>query len=221
MLLKRRQLRVGIGGSAAILVAAAIGLVSAVPASAAECIPRPDGTPYCVEPGTALAGLLDGAEEPAASIGDIPDHEVPDPETCWEALSDPAYYAMDGTIHTLSITDVGGGCGHPGGGGTTVYYNRNPMHDGYDHPSNFNHKLSNWFRMWSARGCNSSDCEFRVFSTNSRNNVVSGLTVTGYGSFVGLDFNRRAVRDLCGWINTGYFNVAPPKPVVSCYYQYG
>src|SRR3954468_1615297 len=104
MLFKRRKLRVGIGGCAPFLVAAAIVVASDAPAEALPCIPRTDGNPICVT--TDINALLDQAEESAANVGDIPEHEAPDPETCWEAASDPAYYAMDGTVHPTSVAEM-------------------------------------------------------------------------------------------------------------------
>jgi hypothetical protein len=208
---------------ALLLVAAAVGTGCLAPtsATAAVCVPLiADQPPYCPSV-PDLNTLLDSVEEPAANVGDSTDRATPDEEACWEAFAGPAYDTLDGTLTTASLNQIVGGCGNPGHGGTTVYYPKNYMHDGYFHSSNFNHKLSNWFRMVRPRGCNSNLCDFEVYSTNSRNNVIPGLTQHGYGDYTGLYFNRRAARDYCGWNYIGYFNVDHPKPLVFCYYQYG
>jgi hypothetical protein len=199
-----------------------LALLSPAPASAAVCVPLvADQPPFC--PDTSLQPILDAADEAAATAGDPLDRNTPDPEACWETVSTPAFDYLDGvsTLHAESVGQLQSGCGHPVRGGTTVYYPKAYMHDGYDHSSNYNHKLSNHFRAWRHNGCNSSLCTYRVYSTNSRNNVINGLTVSGFGDNVGIDFNRRAARDLCGWIFHSSLNFAHPKPYVSCYYQYG
>jgi hypothetical protein len=71
------------------------------------------------------------------------------------------------------------------------------------------------------KGCNSGTCRYRTFLTNSRNNVISGYTHEGFADYIGADFNRKAARDVCGWIWTNNLNVNHPKPLVNCYYTYG
>lgn len=215
---RRTNLRSALLLSTVALAAACLALApraDAVPA----CIPTTDSNPYC--PVNVVQGYVDALEEPAATGGDIADGGVPAYEACWESLSAPAYDSIDQGVGSASLGNLTGGCGNPHNGGVTVYYPKAYMHHGYDHGSNFNHKLSNWMHLYRAKGCNSTDCTMRTYLTNSRNLVKSGSEHTGWAEFVGADFGRTAARAYCGWIYGGYFNVAPPKPLVNCYYTYG
>jgi hypothetical protein len=169
---------------------------------------------------------LDAAlAEPLANWGDNAEWTVPDADACWMATTDPAWRYLDhdtATYQGSSWQTILAGCSENRPGGTTVYYHKQRMHDGYNHSGNYNHKKGHWMRLYHENGCSYYLCHYHLYMTNWRNRVKHNwwYRMSGPG-YMGTTVPRIAARPYCGWQWEGSLNQAHPLVTVACLYTYG
>jgi hypothetical protein len=172
-----------------------------------------------------LAPLDAALDEPLANAGDGVEWKTPNVDTCWTVATDPAWaYLDDGAaFHAASAAELTRGCSEYQPGGTTVYYHKQKMHDGYYHSGNYNHKTGHWMRIYHTDGCNYALCTFHLYMTNWRNRVkhnwyydCDGPCLIGKGNLP-----HPAGRPYCGWDWSSSINQAHSLPTIACWYTYG